>query len=121
MLDDVEFDLLELDENGNEVKVCYRGAWLLVDNGYLNWATTVAPFKRSNSLKELQWSEWVESMRKDIESTFGSLKGRQRILKTGIQLHGHEVSNKIWKTCCALNNWLLNIDGLSSQWEACFS
>ena len=25
------------------MKVKYKGAWILVDNGYLNWGTTVAP------------------------------------------------------------------------------
>lgn len=24
----------------------------------------------------------------------------------------------IWLTCCALHNWLLDIDGLSSEWTA---
>jgi hypothetical protein len=23
----------------------------------------------------------------------------------------------IWLTCCALHNWLLDIDGLSGQWK----
>ena len=26
-------------------------------------------------------------------------------------------SGKIWKTCCALHNWLLDIDGLEEHWE----
>jgi hypothetical protein len=30
----------------------------------------------------------MESMRKDVESTFGMLKGRWRILKMGIRVHG---------------------------------
>lgn len=34
LLDEVEFELLETDESGNEVKVRYRGAWVLVDNGH---------------------------------------------------------------------------------------
>ena len=57
-------------------------------------------------------------MRKDVECTFGILKGRFRILKTGIRLHGTDAADKIWMTCCALHNWLLEVDGLSEGWES---
>jgi hypothetical protein len=56
-------------------------------------------------------------MRKDIECTFGILKGRWRLLKCGIRAHGHEATDMIWKTCCALHNWLLEVDGLDEQWQ----
>jgi hypothetical protein len=56
-------------------------------------------------------------MRKDVECTFGILKGRWRILKTGIRLHGTKPAYQIFKTCCALHNWLLEIDGLDDKWE----
>jgi len=26
-------------------------------------------------------------------------------------------ADMIWKTCCAMHNWLLDIDGLSKNWE----
>ncbi len=45
---------------------------------------------------------------------------RWRILKTGIRVHGRELYGKvdnIWLTCCALHNWLLEVDGLSDKWE----
>jgi hypothetical protein len=117
LLDDVEFELWELDDEGNEVAVKYRGCWLMVDNGYLKWSTTVPPFKNSLSRREIRWSEWIESLRKDVECTFGILKGRWRILKAGVRVHGVEVTDKIFKTCCALHNWLLDVDGLDEQWE----
>ena len=106
VLDDLEFELYEYDEEGNVVKRKYRGAWLLVDNGYLAWSVTVPPIKTTTSRTEIRFSEWLESMRKDVECTFGILKGRWRILKTGIRLHGIEAADKIWLTCCALHNWL---------------
>jgi len=89
-----------------------------VDNGYLKWSTTVPPIKLTSSETERRWSHWLESLRKDVECTFGILKGRWRVLKTGIRLEGVEVADKIWKTCCALHNWLLEIDGLDGQWDA---
>ena len=55
-------------------------------------------------------------MRKDVECTFGILKGCWRVLKSGIRVHGHESTDLVWKTCCALHNWLLNIDGLDEEW-----
>lgn len=117
ILDDATFELLERGPNGETVTVTYRGAWLMVDNGYLRWSTTVPPLKNTIYYNEIRWSEWIESLRKDVECTFGILKGRWRILKTGIRLHGVAVVDKIWKTCCALHNWLLEIDGLDERWE----
>jgi hypothetical protein len=70
-LPDNKFSLFNAD--GEEVE--YKGAWILVDGGYLNWSCLICPFKESISLKEQRWSRWVESMRKDVECTFGILKG----------------------------------------------
>ena len=41
---DTEFELYEL-QDGEVRAVRYRGAWVLVDNGYLNWAVTIPPLK----------------------------------------------------------------------------
>merc|ERR1712197_335341 len=94
------FSLLEKDKDGNIVEVEYVGAWFIVDNGYLNWSCTVPPMKNALSYKFIRMSEWLESMRKDVECTFGILKGRFSILKTGIKLHGFELTDQIWLTCC---------------------
>ena len=59
----------------------------------------------------------LESMRKDVECTLGILKGRWRILKCGIRLQAIQDVDKVWKTCCALHNFLLNVDGLNEVWE----
>jgi hypothetical protein len=57
-------------------------------------------------------------MRKDVECTFGIAKGRWRILKAGVYLHSATRGvDRVWKTCCALHNWLLEEDGLNEQWE----
>ena len=56
-------------------------------------------------------------MRKDVECAFGILKGRWRILRYGIKLWGIKNTDKIWLTCCALHNWLLEVDGLAEGWE----
>ena len=38
-------------------------------------------------------------------------------MKTGIRCHGVDVTDKVWKTCCALHNILLEKDGLSHEWS----
>lgn len=117
VLEDMEFELFELDKDGNPVTVKYNGVYVICDNGYLRWSCTVPPFSVANERDQLRWSAWVESMRKDVECTFGILKGRWRILKAGVRIHGVEQVDQIWLTCCALHNWLLDIDGLSEEWK----
>ena len=90
---------------------------MIVDNGYLKWSVTMPPYKNSLDRKHLRWSEWMESMRKNVECTFGILKGRWRILKCGVRLHGTDACDKVFKTCCALHNLLLESDGLDQRWE----
>jgi hypothetical protein len=55
-------------------------------------------------------------MRKDVECTFRILKGMWRILKSGVRIYGVDSVDHIWFTCCALHNWLLEIDGLTQKW-----
>ena len=95
----------------------YRGAWGLCDNGYHRWSCTQAPGKNDILLTEKRLSQWIESFRKDVECVFGILKGRFRILKTGIRLSGDQAADRVWLTCCALHNLLLEVDGLDARWE----
>jgi Plant transposon protein len=90
ILEDVTFELLERDNSGNISSKVYKGSWFLCDNGYLKWSCLVSPFKNNECIKfkDLWWSQSLESMRTDIECTFGIMKWRFRILKTGIRLHG---------------------------------
>lgn len=117
-LKDLPFELYERDEEGDVVRQKYRGAWLLVDNGYLNWGVTIPPLKEASTTHEWRFSKWLESMRKDVECTFGILKGRWRVLKAGIRLHDTDPADKIWLTCCALHNMLLEVDGLDAAWSS---
>jgi hypothetical protein len=117
ILDDLVFHLYSLDAAGTVVKKKYQDGWLLVDNSYLSRSTTVPPIKTSYSRSEIRFSAWLESLRKDVECTFGILKGRWRILKSGIHLHGTSMPDKVFHTCCALHNLLLNVDGLHTEWN----
>ena len=117
IMQDNLFELWDRSGSVELIKVKYRGAWLVVDNGYFNWGVTIPPMKNNVYVAEKRWSEWLESMRKCVECTFGILKGRFRILKAGIRLHGVDNAEKIWFTCCAIHNMLLDIDGITGEWS----
>ena len=119
ILQDVKFKLFEYrNEIGGPIRTAfYRGAWGLCDNGYHRWSCTQAPGKNDLLLTEKRLSQWIESFRKDVECVFGILKGRFRILKTGIRLEGLVAADNTWLTCCALHNILLEVDGLDERWE----
>jgi hypothetical protein len=97
--------------------VTYKGVYVIVDNGYLNWSYTVPPFTVTSNVDEIRWSKWLESMRKDVECMFGIVKGRWRILKAGVRINGVDGVDDVWLTCCALHYWLLDINGLNGVWE----
>jgi hypothetical protein len=64
ILEDVEFELLERGANNEVLTGKYRGAWLMVDNGYLQWSTTVLPIKNTAKYSEICWSEWGGVLKK---------------------------------------------------------
>jgi hypothetical protein len=100
-LQDCTFELYDIESRGYVVKKKYAGTWLIVDNGYLYWPTTVSLLKTScNRVNVVCFSHWVESIRKDVVCTFGILKGCFWILKTGIRLMGQESADKTFLTCC---------------------
>ena len=65
----------------------------------------------------MRWSQWLESMRKDVECTFGILKKRFTILDKGVEARNIGSADKVWMTCCALHNMLLEVDGYAEMWE----
>ncbi len=67
VLDVPEFELLAQSKDGEVKLLRFHGAYLIVDNGYLNWSCTVPPFGVSNNINEICWSKWLESMHKDLE------------------------------------------------------
>lgn len=105
----------DADPKNAVAEVKYRGAWLLIDDGYLSWSCTVPPMKTTVSYSELRFSRWLESLRKDVECTFGILKGRFRIIKAGIRLHGVVAVDRVWLTCCAMHNMMVELDGLDAS------
>jgi hypothetical protein len=83
-----------------------RGVWLLVDNGYPDWSTLVAPVTYSCNEDLRKWSRMMESVRKDIECTFGKLKKRFGILLR-YRMQSTDTLDDIMFTCGAIHNMLL--------------
>ena len=98
----VEFTLLKPD--GTRVQ-CY-GAYLISDNGFLQNSVFIDPFKARYSQSEIFWSEWLESVRKDVECVFGILKSRFRILLLRMGQHQATTIRDIFITCCILHNMI---------------
>ncbi len=87
-----------------------NGMYLICDNGYLHWPTTICPFtRRSNSSPEGYFSTNIESVRKDVECTFGIIKKRWRILNNGFYQRNIVKFDKFFVTCCCLNNFMLDL------------
>ncbi len=88
LLNNVNFELLQHNKAGNVVTVKYKGVNVIVDNGYLQWPCIVPPFSVANNIDEMCWSKLLENMQNDVECTFGILKVRWHLLKTGIRVQG---------------------------------
>lgn len=98
------------DKNGvmHEIK----GAYLITDGGYPQHPPVyIHPLHSRNSVDAVYWSEWLESVRKDVECTFGILKARFRFLKMPIEYHCKYTIECVFKSCCILHNMLILWNG----------
>ena len=104
---DIQYDLYDMSGK----KTVTTGLYAIVDNGYHLWWCLICPKKHAY---ECRWSSRLESVRKDVECTFGVLKKRFKILRLPIQINTAATIADIFKGCCALHNFLLHKDGLNS-------
>ncbi|CAM9325400.1 unnamed protein product [Discosporangium mesarthrocarpum] len=77
----------------------------------LQWRCTVCPFKVS--ISQAKSSERLESVCKDVECFLGRTKGRWRILKLPLQYWHRKSTDKIFFSCCILQNMLHAYDGIA--------
>jgi hypothetical protein len=87
-----------------------EGAYLICDNGYLQWPTLICPFMRSETNGEYEkcFCTNLESVHKDVECVFGILKGRFSYLDHGFKHRRILVCQKVFVTCCVLHNMMLD-------------
>ncbi|CAM9772881.1 unnamed protein product, partial [Sphacelaria rigidula] len=86
--------------NPDGVQVERKRGHLLDDGGYHKWRVLINPTKAPLTQGEIEWSKWLESVRKDVECFFSSLKGRFRILKLPILYRRRDDIDKLFLTCC---------------------
>jgi hypothetical protein len=110
---DVQYSVFDAHGNIKTVK----GAWVVCDNGYNKYKCLQHPEKYPETEELVKFSKMLESMRKDVECTFGILKGRWRCLKYGFRFQSSQYVDNTIKACCILHNMLLRWDGLDI-WEA---
>jgi hypothetical protein len=108
----VSFELMRKD--GTSMKKGNRDVFLICDNGYHKWKSMIAPLGLTSVREERLWSEGLESVRKDVECTFGVMKARFRSLRYEVRLHSPHEIESLWFCCCILHNMLLMRDGFSS-------
>jgi len=104
-----EYKFLIYKLDGTMIEV--SGAYIICDNGYHKWACLMEPSKQSSTQEEHQWSEMIESLRKDIECFFGILKQIFAILKYGCRLQNLDEVDNIFLACCAMYNEKLKTEG----------
>jgi hypothetical protein len=82
-LDDIEYQVF--DRTGR--KHWAKGGYVISDGGFVNAGVFIDPDHQRMDRDSVIWSEWVESVRKDVECLFGILKARFRFLRNGIPYH----------------------------------
>ena len=88
------------------------GVYLISDGGYHRWPINMFAPHHSSDRKVLQWAKKMESVRKDVECTFGIMKQRFRELKLPSEFKKSYTVSLVFKTCCHLHNRLLRFDEL---------
>ena len=101
------------DANGVLIEV--HNAYAICDNGYHKWAILMEPSKHCEG-DEYDFSEMLESLRKDIECVFGQAKQEFAILKYGSRFNSLELLDDIFLTCMAIHNQRKVIAGLDKPW-----
>jgi hypothetical protein len=114
LLDNVRYKLVGRDG----IPTWATGGYIIVDGGYQDASWLIPPFGAGCSYDEKRWSEWLESVRKDIECTFGIIKARFRLFLNPIQFHRFTDIDNAWKTACILHNMNITYDGNDlADWE----
>ena len=94
-----------------------KGAHNLCDNGYHKWSTMMGPSKRPADENDYNWTEMLESLRKDVECLFGELKQEFGILKYGSRFNDLALMDNIFLTCCAIHNQRKVLAEMNEMWN----
>ena len=96
----------------------WRGGYLLVDGGYPKCFAFIDPTLSDYEYHTVVWSEWHESIRKDVERTFNAIKFRFRWLLFPVFYHSIDTIYDAFRVAAILHNRLLKYDGFEEfDWE----
>jgi len=124
---EVEFEVFERHLNRVIKRKCLASKYFIADNGYHDCNYIMHPItdykynilRQTMPLDEAErmkaWSDRIESVRKDIERTFGILKMRFSMLEKPLLFTRQEEVTKIVRTCCFLHNFHLQTLGKTSE------
>ena len=93
------------------------GGWLMSDGGYHRWRCLQCPRPHDSRRHIKAWSKALESVRKDVECTFGMMKGRFRILKLPFECQHEQHIDYVFYTCAYLHNRVLRYNGFDEVWQ----
>eukprot|EP00961_Rhodomonas_salina_P205805 2777848-Rhodomonas_salina.1 len=83
-----------------------------------SWTTHKGcPMLHSSDADDHRFSQQIEAVCKDIERTFGVLKGRFRIPKVPVLLHNQDKVDHVFWTCAILHNMIRKFN-FQKRWEA---
>lgn len=92
--------------------------YVIADGGYLEWPCLICGFDPSSERVKFKFSDWIGSIRKDVECFFGRLKQRFRWFKCPIRMMNKEDIDNAFVVACIIHNMILRYDGLNSLWES---
>ncbi|KAH8058097.1 Plant transposon protein [Aureococcus anophagefferens] len=95
--------------------VTEHGAYGIVDGGYHRWRPLQAVEKNASEPQAMHLSKWLESVRKDVECTFGIMKQRHRLLRSRLLLQDVGTIDDVFFSCAILHNMLLEDDDWAAR------
>ena len=82
--------------------------YLICNNGYLRWPQSICPYMAPTvASAEGYFSSNLESVRKNVECTFGILKKRWKILNNGLLYQDKKICEIFFVTAVCLRNMLV--------------
>ena len=91
--------------------------YLIVDGGYIEIPQLMSGFPISSDPIKYKYTDWIASVRKDVEQWNQYLKGRFRFFKGLITLQEQEDIDNAFYTAVILSNIICRHDGLDRLWK----
>ena len=103
--------------DGEDDYILLSCCYVISDGGYLSIPAIISAFSGCQTERvKYKFSDWIASVRKDVECFFGILKKRFRWFKVPNLMRSHEDVSNVFKTACILHNLILEYDGLDKLW-----